>query len=317
MSKLVVKDTALINASYSLGLSEQRLILLAILEARQNNHDGNYNKRLVVSADSYMTHFNVKRSAAYEALQTACKNLFERRFSYQEKRTRGVANVTSRWVSEVAYINETATVEIVFAQSVIPLITELEGRYTSYTIEQVANLNSGYAVRLYELLIAWRSTGVVSPIKIEDLKNRLGVLDGEYQRMHHFKARVLDLAVSQINKHTDITVKYEQHKTGRTITAISFKFKQKKAPEQLATATNKNRDNATPDLFHNMTDDQISTFSKKLAALPELGSNAPVGMKTADFVAMIADDLKDPDKQKKYSKHLAKLGFKAAKSKVK
>ena len=317
MSKLVVKDTALINASYSLGLSEQRLILLAILEARQNNHDGNYNKRLVVSADSYMTHFNVKRSAAYEALQTACKNLFERRFSYQEKRTRGVANVTSRWVSEVAYINETATVEIVFAQSVIPLITELEGRYTSYTIEQVANLNSGYAVRLYELLIAWRSTGVVSPIKIEDLKNRLGVLDGEYQRMHHFKARVLDLAVSQINKHTDITVKYEQHKTGRTITAISFKFKQKKAPEQLATATNKNRDNATPDLFHNMTDDQISTFSKKLAALPELGSNAPVGMSKPDFVAMIADDLKDADKQKKYSKHLAKLGFKAAKSKVK
>ncbi len=317
MSKLVVKDTALINASYSLGLSEQRLILLAILEARQNSHDGNYDKRLVVSADSYMTHFNVKRSAAYEALQTACKNLFERRFSYQEKRTRGVANVTSRWVSEVAYINETATVEIVFAQSVIPLITELEGRYTSYTIEQVANLNSGYAVRLYELLIAFRSTGTITPMQLADLRNKLGVLDGEYERMHHFKARVLDLAISQINEHTDITVKYEQHKTGRTITAISFKFKQKKAPEQLATATNKKRDNATPDLFHNMTDDQIGTFSKRLAALPELGSNAPVGMSKADFVAMIADDLKDADKQAKYSKHLAKLGFKAAKSKDK
>ena len=317
MSKLVVKDTALINASYSLGLSEQRLILLAILEARQNSHDGNYDKRLVVSADSYMTHFNVKRSAAYEALQTACKNLFERRFSYQEKRTRGVANVTSRWVSEVAYINETATVEIVFAQSVIPLITELEGRYTSYTIEQVANLNSGYAVRLYELLIAFRSTGTITPMQLADLRNKLGVLDGEYERMHHFKARVLDLAVSQINEHTDITVKYEQHKTGRAITAISFKFKQKKAPEQLATATNKNRDNATPDLFHNMTDDQIGTFSKRLAALPELGSNAPMGASVDDFARLIADDLKDPDKQAKYSKHLAKLGFKAAKSKVK
>ena len=317
MSKLVVKDTALINASYSLGLSEQRLILLAILEARQNSHDGNYDKRLVVSADSYMTHFNVKRSAAYEALQTACKNLFERRFSYQEKRTRGVANVTSRWVSEVAYINETATVEIVFAQSVIPLITELEGRYTSYTIEQVANLNSGYAVRLYELLIAFRSTGTITPMQLADLRNKLGVLDGEYERMHHFKARVLDLAVSQINEHTDITVKYEQHKTGRAITAISFKFKQKKAPEQLATATNKNRDNATPDLFHNMTDDQIGTFSKRLAALPELGSNAPMGASVDDFARLIADDLKDPDKQAKYSKHLAKLGFKAAKSKDK
>ena len=307
MSKLVVKDTALINASYSLGLSEQRLILLAILEARQNNHDGNFDKRLVVSADSYMTHFNVKRSAAYEALQTACKNIFERRFSYQEKRTRGVANVTSRWVSEVAYINETATVEIVFAQSVIPLITELEGRYTSYTIEQVASLNSGYAVRLYELLICWRSTGVVSQMQLADLRNKLGVLDGEYERMHHFKARVLDLAVSQINEHTDITVKYEQHKTGRAITAISFKFRQKKAPAPIA----------KDDGFIKMTDSQVRTFSSKLARLPELGNNAPSTAGYDDFAKLIADDLKDADKQKKYHKHLAKLGFEVAKRKVK
>lgn len=306
MSKLVVKDTALINASYSLGLSEQRLILLAILEARQNNHDGNYNKRLVVSADSYMTHFNVKRSAAYEALQTACKNLFERRFSYQEKRTRGVANVTSRWVSEVAYINETATVEIVFAQSVIPLITELEGRYTSYTIEQVANLNSGYAVRLYELLIAFRSTGTITPMQLKELRDKLGVLDDEYPRIERFKTKVLDIAVKQINEFTDITVKYEQHKTGRKITAISFKFKQKQAPEPIAN-----------DGYIKMTDSQVRTFSSKLAALNELGSNAPVGKSEAEFAALIADDLRDATKQKKYRKHLAKLGFQAAKSKVK
>lgn len=307
MTKLVVKDTALINASYSLGLSEQRLILLAILEVRQNHHDGNFDKRLVVSADSYMTHFNVKRSAAYEALQTACRNLFERRFSYQEKRNKGVANITSRWVSEVAYINETATVEIVFAQSVIPLVTQLEERYTSYNIEQVASLNSGYAVRLYELLICWRSTGVILPMQLADLKNKLGVLDGEYERMHHFKARVLDLAVSQINEHTDITVKYEQHKTGRKITAISFKFKQKKVIEHIANA----------DAFIKMTDKQISTFSAKLARLPELGNDAPSTAGYDEYAKLIADDLKDPDKQTKYSKHLAKLGFEVSKRKVK
>ena len=307
MSKLVVKDTALINASYSLGLSEQRLIMLAIVEVRQNHHDGNFDKRLIVSADSYMTHFNVKRSAAYEALQTASKNLFERRFSYQEKRKKGVANVTSRWVSEIAYVDATATVEIVFSQSVIPLVTELEGRYTSYNIEQVARLNSGYAVRLYELLICWRSTGVVSPIKLDDLRNKLGILDGEYKRMHHFKARVLDLAVNQINEHTDITVKYEQHRTGRTITAISFTFKPKRAAKQIG----------NDDGFIKMTDSQVRTFSSKLARLPELGNNAPSAAGYDDFAKLIADDLKDPDKQKKYSKHLAKLGFKASKSKVK
>ena len=34
MSELVVKDNALINASYNLDLTEQRLILLAIVEAK-------------------------------------------------------------------------------------------------------------------------------------------------------------------------------------------------------------------------------------------------------------------------------------------
>ena len=36
MGDLVVKDNALINASYNLDLVEQRLILLAIIEARQS-----------------------------------------------------------------------------------------------------------------------------------------------------------------------------------------------------------------------------------------------------------------------------------------
>ena len=36
--ELVVKDNALINASYNLDLSEQRLILLAILEASNQIH---------------------------------------------------------------------------------------------------------------------------------------------------------------------------------------------------------------------------------------------------------------------------------------
>ena len=45
--------------------------------------------------------------------------------------------------------------------------------------------------------------------------------------MCDFKKRVLDPAIKQINEHTDITVKVEQHKTGRSITGFSFKFKPK------------------------------------------------------------------------------------------
>ena len=231
MSDLIVKDNALMNASYNLDLVEQRLILLAILEARESGKGINANDPLTVHASSYINQFNVERHTAYQALKDACKNLFARQFSYQEKRERGRANITSRWVSQIAYIDETATVEVIFAPAVVPLITRLEEQFTQYDIEQISGLSSAYAVRMYELLICWRTTGKTPIIELAEFRKRIGVLDTEYTRTDNLKMRVVELSLKQINEHTDITATYEQHKKGRLITGFSFKFKQKKKIE--------------------------------------------------------------------------------------
>lgn len=319
MSKLITKDNKLINASYSLGIPEQRVIFLAIVAARAQDKLIDARGVLQIHASSYQEQFKVEKHTSYGALKSAVTGLFESSFEYSDihEQTGKLAHHVVRWVQKISYIDTAGMIELQFTDAVIPLITRLSEQYTEYDLKQVSELQSEYAIRLYELMMQWKSVGKTNKIALDDLRSKLGVQPEQYKAMNNFKARVIDLAIKQINDFTDVTADYEQHKTGKAITGFTFTFKQKKTPEQLATATNKNRDNATPDLFHNMTDDQISTFSKKLAALPELGSNAPVGMKTPDFVAMIADDLKDADKQKKYSKHLAKLGFKAAKSKVK
>ena len=231
MSDLIVKDNALMNASYNLDLVEQRLILLAILEARESGKGINANDPLTVHAESYINQFGVARQTAYQALKDACKDLFARQFSYQEKRERGRANITSRWVSQIAYIDETATVEVIFAPAVVPLITRLEEQFTQYDIEQISGLSSAYAVRLYELLICWRSTGKTPVIELAEFRKRLGVLNDEYTRSDNFKKWIIENPIKQINEHTDITASYEQHKKGRTITGFSFKFIQKKKTE--------------------------------------------------------------------------------------
>ena len=46
-NELVVKDNALINASYNLDLVEQRLILLAIVEARESKKGIDTNNNVV------------------------------------------------------------------------------------------------------------------------------------------------------------------------------------------------------------------------------------------------------------------------------
>ena len=242
MSKLVVKDNALMNASYNLDLVEQRLILLAIIEARESGKGINANDPLTVHAESYINQFNVARQTAYQALKDACDDLFARQFSYQEINERGnTENVRSRWVSEIRYVDAEATVKLIFAPIVIPLITRLEKRFTQYEMKQIAELSTGYAIRLYELLICWRTTGKTPVIELSEFRQKMGVLDSEYQRMYDFKKYVLEPSIKQVNEHTDIISTYEQHKKGRLITGFSFKFKAKK---QNSDKTPKNSDSS-------------------------------------------------------------------------
>ncbi|MEH1712617.1 replication initiation protein RepM [Acinetobacter pittii] len=309
MKELVVKDNALINASYNLDLVEQRLILLAIVEARESGRGINANDPLFVHAESYINHFNVHRNTAYQALKDACKDLFARQFSYQELSPKGkVINQMSRWVSQIGYMDDGATVNLIFAPAIIPLITRLEEQFTSYELKQISGLSSAYAVRLYELLIAWRSTGRTPVIELADFRAKMGVLETEYGRMHDFKKRVLDPSIEQINAHTDITVKVEQHKTGRSISGFSFKFKQKQQPK-IEKPVNPKRDPNTPDFFVEMTDAQRYMFAHKLSTLHEM-SEYSVGTESyEDFAKRIAEMLLEPEKFRTFYPLLLQVGF--------
>ena len=157
-NELVVKNNALINASYNLDLVEQRLFLLAIIEARRTGKGINANDALIIHASDYIENFGVERHSAYKALKDACKVLFERKFTYQSLTDKGNLKTTqSRWVSEISYVDNEAKVSLVFSRAVVPLITRLEERFTSYALKQVSGLTSRYAIRLYELLIAYKS----------------------------------------------------------------------------------------------------------------------------------------------------------------
>ena len=308
MRDLVVKDNALINASYNLDLVEQRLILLAIVEARGSGRGINANDPLEVHAESYINQFNVARQTAYQALKDACKDLFARQFSYQEINKRGnVENVLSRWVSEIRYIDDEATVKLIFAPAIVPLITRLEVQFTKYELQQISNLSSAYAVRLYELLIAWRSTGQTPVIELTEFRNKIGVLDDEYTRMGNFKDRVLNLAIAQINEHTDITVKYEQHKNGRNISGFSFSFKQKK----VVTANANSKSSNTLDLFSKMTDAQRHLFANKLSELADMSKYSQGTESYAQFAVRIAEMLQNQEKFEELLPYLKKVGFNA------
>ena len=303
---LVVKDNALMNASYNLEVTEQRLILLAIINARETGAGITSDSKLEIHASDYSKQFDVTKEAAYKVLKSAVNNLFERQFSFQEETRKGVGTVRSRWVSRIKYIDDSATLEITFAPDVVPLITRLEQHFTSYQIIQVAQLTGKYAIRLYELLIAWREVGKVPQIELSVFRERLGVEVDEYKAMNHFKSRVLEPSIKQINEHTDITVSYEQHKKGRTITGFSFRFKQKPQAKKVESK----RDPNTPDFFIKMTDSQRHLFAKKMSEMPEMSKYSQGTENYQQFAIRIADMLLQPKKFRELYPILEKAGFK-------
>ena len=305
---LVVKNNSLINASYNLETTEQRLIMLAIMSARDTGQGITADSKLEIHASDYANQFNVTNETAYEVLKSAVNNLFERKFSYiaEYKKTGKTGIVRSRWVSRVFYVDTLAILEITFAPDVVPLITRLEEHFTSYQLKQVSQLTSKYAIRLYELLIAWREVGKTPQIDLAEFRQKIGVEAKEYERMHHFKARVLEPSIKQINEHTDITVTYEQHKKGRAISGFSFKLKQKQQAKKIQA----DRDPNTADLFTRMTDAQRHMFSHKLSEMPEMSRYSQGTESYQQFAVRIADMLLQPEKFKELYPLLEKAGFK-------
>ena len=311
-SDLVVKSNKLNSAIQNLTLPELRIVQLAIVDARETGKGLSTDKPLRIDALRYAEAFNTTRQNAYVRMKEAEETLFNRRFTLVDPNKKPIK---SRWLQDVRYLDDEGAIEICFTRLVVDCITRLDGAeqfFTQYLLSQTSNLHSVYSVRLYELLIQWKTAGKTPVFELALFRGQMGLADDEYKIMGNFKLRVLDLAVNEINEKTDLTVSYTQHKKGRVIHGFKFTVKQKQATKTPKTAHIDVKDVNTVDMFTNMTEKQIGVFSRKLALLPELGSKAPMGATMDEFTQKIADELRDSAKQAFYKPYLAKLGFKGS-----
>ena len=304
---LVVKTNRLNQAFQVLTLAELHIVQLAIVDARETGTGLSTDTPLRIDARRYAEVFNTTRQNAYQRMKEAEDTLFNRRFSFYDENGK---LVKSRWIQQVRYLDDEGAIELVFTLAVVQGISRIDGVkefFTQYLLSQTSQLNSVYSARLYELLIQWRSTGKVPIIELGDFREQLGIGVNEYQRMHHFKARVLEPAIKEKKEKTDIKAEYEQHKKGRVISGFSFKFKQKAKPEN---SIKTKRDPNTPDFFVKMTDAQRHLFANKMSEMPEMSKYSQGTESFQQFAIRIADMLLEPEKFGELYPCLEKAGFK-------
>lgn len=269
---LIVKSNKLVEASYKLSQAEFNLLNIVFTQLNDGKEGNTGNWMFAdfkVTASEYSQIYNVDISTAYEDLQRASQNLFQRYFKYEnglDKNPKYVEIVESRWVSKIKYSKQGGYVTVVLTDDVLDMVGMLKERFTQYYLQHTVGFTSIYAKRLYEMIVRWRGMGKKSPkISVIDLRYQLGIDDNQYTLMADFKKRVLDTAMQQINDHSNITASYEQIKKGRSIIAFTFAFKDKKVIEGKSKniTSPPSRDPQTIDFIDDLTDSELKIITAK------------------------------------------------------
>ena len=219
---LVTKSNHLIEAGYKLSLNEQRLILSAIskLDGRKPlPKDGEF----VITAKEFSDNFHIPIKQAYEILDSAASRLYDRDIKTYDRKNN--SRERFRWVDYVKYWDGEAKVTLSFSRRIVPYLTLLHTQLTTYDLKQITKLSTAYAIRFYELLIQFKSTGERF-ISIEKLKERLE-LNEQYSRFYNLKKRIIEPSIDNINQSTDLNVDWDVVKKGKIITGLIFVFEKK------------------------------------------------------------------------------------------
>ena len=229
----VFKANALVEASYRLGLYEQRIMLACIAQVRRDEPLTDQ-QLYTVTAQQIADMAGVSVDRAYQHIKVASERLFDRRVTLHEAPNGGGKPLVrlTRWVQEVVYMEAQGKVALRFSRAMVPYLSQLTEQFTGYALSDVARMTSAHAVRLYELLAQWRGAGE-REVSVGWLRDALQ-LEDRYPLMADLRRWVIEPAVAQINEHSPLAVVWEQRKTGRKVTHIHFKFAPK-AKEKPAT----------------------------------------------------------------------------------
>lgn len=220
-NNLVSKSNALINASYRLSATEQRIILsvMSQVDPREKITDQD---KYALRTSELAELAGIDRRKAWQQLVSSSRSLLSRQISFPL----GKKTLTTSIVQSCIYDPEEQQIEVRFAHDILPYISDLRDCFTTYPLSAVGKFTSAYSYRFYELFKQTQNFGKRT-IYVNDLREMLKMGD-KYKQAKDFRVRVIEPSVADINEHSDIAVRLgNQVKKGRTIVGYEFLIKDK------------------------------------------------------------------------------------------
>lgn len=197
-NSLVRYKNSLNRASYDLDAFELRIILAAVAQLPP----GELASDCWLSVDAQdLVQIGVDPKNAYSALKKACDTLFDRYITWRTEDEDGdEVVIKTRWLQEVAYIDQKGRLKIQFSKRVAEHLDRLLPNITQFAYLELHSISGAYAIRLYQLLAQFQHGEEKRLfIKVDDLKERLSIGD-KYKTYSKFKQGVLEQAIREINE---------------------------------------------------------------------------------------------------------------------
>lgn len=226
----IAMSNALTRAGHGLTLAEKRLVFCALsrLDSRIPMTPGMVPTSRVTAAD-YAQVAGCEASAAYEALQAAAKNLYDRSITFfvQAKNRRGKPVESSitrmRWVGSATYMKNEGWVELAWWPPVLPHLVGLRREFTAYQLRQTHALRSTYSWKLLELLMRFEKTGWAQ-YTIEDFSTAMEATPKQRENFAKIRTKIIEPAIKELQEKDGWLIQYRAIKAGRKVAALRFDF---------------------------------------------------------------------------------------------
>lgn len=267
------RDDMIQKSRHQLTLQEQKCVLYAISKIKP---DDTALQEYIFDIKDFYAVCGIQKES-YTELKAILKGLADRSW-WAEIDDKGTESLL-RWFSTMRPNKRSGKVTIKFHEDMMPFLLHLTGEndfYTGYSLQYVLPMSGQYAPRLYELLKSYQKNNKKWFFEIDELKKLLNVQN--YKDFYDFKRFVLEPAIKEINKFTDIQVGYTVQKEGRKVTRVHF-FMDGKTDREL----NKVRDDIKEaldgqmnifELSQEMDEDPLRQFEQERDAIHEADEKA-------------------------------------------
>lgn len=222
---LVVKSNSMVRTSkYNLSTQEQKVILYIISKIKPD--DTEFNEQ-VFNLKDLCNIFGIEyNSKNYINFRNAIQNLSDKSF-WIEKDNK---EILVRWLEYVSIDKDNMTVSVKLNHYLEPYLLGAYVNTTQYLLHNILAMRSKYSIRLYELMKSYAYLKKVE-IELSTLKKLLSLENNKYPVYKDFRVRVLEPAIDEINKYTEIKIQITPIRTKQAITSILFTIKNKTKAE--------------------------------------------------------------------------------------